>query len=303
VKNIIRGCFIVIILAAVISGPVLAEKIKFRFNPPDSISYTQNLVTTQVQKVGLDFSQTSETESSATVTILKTTEGYILRTVVESMMMSRNGQQIENPLASLMRNLVISYHLDSDGKVIKITGIDEFVEVFKQSIPPEAAQSLSGVINKEALEAKAMEEWEGQGRRYIGQTVEIGDVFIDTSDFALTGDEAITYYNSTEFSKTVKCGKDDCVVIDLNYNTNADALMKTKEDLAADLAQFTENPPTSFEIKGSEMTGSGQIILNPATMLVKSDTSERIFKMMISAPGQEDTPMVLHEKQVYTFEY
>jgi hypothetical protein len=303
VKNIIRGCFIIIILAAVVTEPVFGKTIKFRFNPPDSISYTQKLVTTQVQKVGQDFTQTSETESTATITILKTFEGYILRTIVESMKMSRNGKELANPLSSLMRNLVISYHLDSNGKVVRISGIDEFVEIFKQSIPPQAAQSLAGVINKEALEAKAMAEWEGQGRKYIGQTVEIGDIIIDTSEYTLPGGETITYYNSTKFSKIVKCRDDDCVVIDFSYNTNADALLKTTEDLAAKISQFTEDPPASIKFSESEITGSGQIILNPATMLVESDTTERIFKMIMSTPGQEDTPMILHEKQVYTFEY
>jgi len=303
VKNIIKGCFIILILAAATTRPVIAAKIKFLFNPPDSISYTQNLITTQVQKVGQDFTQTSVTESSATITILKTPQGYILRTIVESMKMSRNGKELANPLSNLMRNLVISYHLDSNGKVIRISGINEFVEIFKQSMPPEAARSLSGVINKEALEAKAMAEWEGQGRKFIGRTVEIGEVIIDTSDYTLPGGETISYYNSTKFSKIVKCRDADCVVIDFNYNTNSDALLKTTEILASEISRFVDDSPSAIKFSKSEITGSGQIILNPATMLVESDTTERVFKMILSAEGQENTPMILHEKQVYTFEY
>jgi len=295
--------YLALLLVASFASPVFGQEVNFRFNPPDDLTYLQKFSSTKTKKIDDGQTQIDIVNSDAKISFLKTADGYEVKAEIISMKMERDGQVIENPVWALMQKLVFTYHLDSTGNLMEITGFDEFADWMKQSLPPEAVKALSKVLNKEALLNKEIAEWEGRIGLFIGLTVNIGDTWTDTTDFVLPNGETIIFYNTTIIDELVEFNGKNCVRIKFQYTSDPENLSSVVKEVVEGVMSAVSDTAVKLDVSTNEIIGEGERIIDPSTMLIQWETIKRTIKMIMSIPGEGEVSIVTHEERIYTFEY
>jgi len=280
----------------------IAQEVTFTFHPPDSITYLQTVTTTKNTEMGQMGKRDEVMEAEVRVTIMQTGDGYRLIFTPLSMSATRNGQKIDDPMLALFQNIVVEYQLDKDGKLLGISGYEKLMDVMQQLVPAEMIEKLSSVLNEETLKNRDAAEWDGQIGKFIGQTISLGDSWASVDSFPLPSGESITFYSVTRFPEQVKCGEHDCVKISFDYNSDISTLSaivnQTVQKLMGQPADSLPATPSTGNI-----VGSGERIIDPATMLIQSEYVERTLTTKMTIPGQGDIDLTQTERREYKFDY
>lgn len=281
--------------------PVLAwsdaESVTFRFAPPDGTTFVQTLVTTKTTEIGSQ-KQTDATRSKVRLRFEKKPQGYILTGTPLSMTLERNGQAVENPLLDVLSQTVITYRIDPQGNLVAVQGYGEFQDRLFKTLPPQAVQALSKVVNEEAMVAREKAEWAGRIGDFSGNTLELGSSWTSASPFDLPSGEQIRFYTRTDVVGKERCGARDCVRIRFRYDTDASALGAVAQKMVREVAAAAGAPRDSTEaVKVGRMglSGGGERLVDPATLLVHAETLERTITMEGGA--------TVRETREYSFEF
>ncbi|MHA2065811.1 MAG: hypothetical protein ACXABY_15675 [Candidatus Thorarchaeota archaeon] len=285
------------------SLPALGQEIVFQFNPPESVTFNQNLRATKTTDMGSSGSRTDVTDSKTQIAIQKVQDGYTVTATTISARMYRDGQEIANPILSLLQDIVVTYEVDQNGNITSVRGYDRLAEIMKESLPPQVVEQLTPILNEETLVNKDIMEWNGRITNFVGSTVEIGDVFVGTEQIELPMGGAATYYSVTEIAKTSKCNDHDCVDIAFHYNSNPDELAKSLGDIISNIYDALEISEDDFKPSNISIVGSGRRTVDPNTMLTYSEKIERTMEMDLDIPGQGKVPTKQIEIRESTFEY
>lgn len=294
-------------LAAILFALVsvtFAEEITFKFNPPDSISFIQNLKSTRSTEMGAMGKRDEVTESSVQIVMSKTADGYNLIATPISVSTTMNGQPVDNPILALLQNAVVTYNIDKDGQIISITGYEKLIDIMKSSFPEQVWESISSYLNPEALANKDAAEWNGRIGSFIGRSAKIGEAWPAVTDsFTIPNGGTIRFYSTTKVTEKTKCGNGDCVRVRFSYNTDPRALFEFMGNAANDLAKVVGDSTFSLDVSGGTITGSGERLVDPQTMLIYSETIERSISTKMTMPGQGEMPITQSEKREYLFDY
>src|SRR4028118_101903 len=147
----------------------IAQEWTFRFNPTDNTTFVETVKETSVQDLGALGKRTQVTEAKTRVTMKKTPEGYSVLTTPLSVRVTRDGQEVQDPLLSAMLKWTITYQLGPDGKLQRIQGYDAVVNSLKQSLSPEAAQALSSVLSEEVMASSDKDDWKKRTGNFTGR--------------------------------------------------------------------------------------------------------------------------------------
>lgn len=270
-----------------------AESVTFRFAPPDGTTFVQTLVTTKTLDAGVTGKRTDVQRSETRLRFDKTGDGWTLTATPISMTMTRDGQAVQNPVLEAMLGSVITYRLDAQGNIVAIRGFGEVQERLLKALPPEAAQAVAKLVNEEAMVAKERAEWAGRIGDFAGQSFELGSSWTSEAPFALPTGEEIQFYTRTEIAEKARCGDKDCVRIRFRYDTDASALGAKVGQSMNEISKEAGGP--EVQIKKMTITGGGERLIDPATMLIHSETLERTTNM--------EGMGVSTEKREYTFDY
>jgi hypothetical protein len=277
---------------ALVLLPVLAwsdaESVTFRFAPPDGTTFVQTLVTTKTTEIGSQ-KQTDVTRSKVRLRFEKKPQGFLLTGTPLSMTLERNGQAVENPLLDVLSQTVITYRIDPQGKLVAIQGYGDFQDRLFKALPPQAARALSKVVNEEGMVAREKAEWAGRIGDFSGNTLELGASWTATSPFDLPSGEQIQFYTRTDLVGKEKCGARDCVRIRFRYDTDAAALGA----VAGKVVQEVAGAPVKVGKMG--LSGSGERLVDPNTLLVHAETLERTITL--------EGGTTVREKREYSFEF
>ncbi len=286
--------------------PKELEKIKFLFGPGENISFIQELTTIKEKDMGEKGKQLDESVSTTKITITKTESGWDVLSEPRSISMKRNGEEINNPIVSLLSSAVLTYKLDSDGTIINVEGYEPFIKGISEQIAPEVFKQLAPILNTEALESKEIVEWNGRIGDFAGVEVEIGDSFMADVPYQLPNGTTINYSVQTNIAALVPCGDNKCVRIEQFYDSQADNMAKMTGDVVSNLAEATGvevNNPSSQE-NTATIQGNVIRIIDPKTMLVYEEESTRTITMEIAIPETEGlVPVKTSEIRKYEFEY
>lgn len=274
-----------------------AEEVTFRFAPPHGTTCVQTVVTTKATEVG-GKKQTEVARSKARLRFDKSADGYTLTATPVSASVERDGQAVQNPVLDVLNGLVLTYRIDAEGNLVSVQGYEDVMERFRKALPPEAVQAVSQVISADLLVAKEKAEWAGRIGDFVGATLELGSSWTAEAPFALPTGEQVQFYTRTELAEKVKCGERDCVRIRFRYDSDASAVGAKVEQMVKDIAKGAGGENPGLQLGKMTITGGGERVLDPATMLVYSETMERTLRME-SAQG----PVIRTEKKEYSFEY
>lgn len=281
-----------------------APEVTFRFNPPNGTTFVETVKTTRVKELGASAKQTDETLAKTRVTVKKTPDGYEIVGKPISYTMTRDGTPVNNPVLAALQEIVVIYEVDRQGQLRAIKGYDEAIKKIRASLPASVAASLSSLLSEEAMVNRAAAEWDGRISSFVGRRGRIGENGATTSQFDLPAGGAVTFYTATTLAEALKVGGRDCVRIRFAYNTDPAALQqtlgKTLDELAKAIGDAAGKVPT---VSGVEIVGSGERVIDPATMLIYSESLTRTIKMRMESPGQEAVWTTMQEKREYSFTY
>lgn len=286
-----------------VTSQAIGQELEFHFNPPDGITYTETLKTTKVKDMGSFGKQTDIGEVKSSVSIKRTSNGYAVTVTPVSMTMTRNRQVVNNPTTPILLDTVVTYDLDANGQLLAIQGYETLLERIQRVFPPAAAQSLSAMFSEDAIVHKETAERNGRIGSYIGRVVKIGEVVNATEEFSLPTGGTVVYYSTTKFVEQTKCGGHDCVRIQFFYNTDANALAELVGTTVGEIAKAVDASEQAPGVSGVEIVGGGERLIDPATMLIYSESVTRTMKMLMDVPGQEKTMTTVQEKREYSFDY
>ncbi|UCF80375.1 MAG: hypothetical protein JSV08_07650 [Acidobacteriota bacterium] len=282
-----------------------SKKYTFRFNPPDGIEFSQTLTITKVQEMGELRKQTDVNVSKAQIAIRKKPAGYTATAKLLSTVMTRDGQAFRHPAMSVMEGLEITHELDREGRLAAVGGFDALKKRIQDKFDPQMAQMLSALLTEEAIANMANKEeaeWNGRIGNFIGRTVELGDVWTDTEEFPLPTGKTVVFHTATKFTEEKECGGSNCLRVEFFYHSKPAALEKLVGKTLGDLSKAA-GAEMEAEVSGMEVAGSGERLIDPATMLIYAERIERTVKAQMDVPEHGLVTAVTKETREYEFDY
>lgn len=294
------AALLVSIVLAYSSG--MSQGIELKFNPPDGVTFYQNIKQTKISESGSD-KRTDVTESRTQIHIAKSDSGYVYTMTPEYVKMTRNGQPIDNPAFTLLTKLQPVFYVDNAGQIVAIQGYDKVVGVVEESIPVELRPQMSAIFNEETLIAKEIAEWNGRIGDYVGAVVDVGDIFYSEVEVPLPVVGSAVYYSVVKIAGETECGDDECLRLEFSYNSNPEGFKEFMEDFFDDFMALIDSSGLGVAVSDVEISGQGERLIIPSNMLIVSENTRRAIKMRIEGPGGELTSVTLYEEQVHTYEY
>ena len=292
--------FIVCCWGVVVSAT--AQEVHFQFNPPDDFpAYVSTYKNTQVTDMGALGKRTRVSEGKQKVTTDKTPGGYSVTFMPISITMTQDGKPREDPILSFVQNITVIYELDVDGQLIKIRGFEGIIEKLKASLPGNLPPTVAAVLSEETFINRTTQEWDARIGSYVGMEAEIGDVWAGVDETPLPMGGTMAFYSVTKFAEQVKFNDVDCVRLEFSFNTDAEELKDFMGDMWEDLAEMADMEAAP-SVSNTKIAGKGERIIDPATMLIYSETVERTIKMTMAVPGQGEVEMTSVDKREYGYE-
>jgi hypothetical protein len=294
--------FLFIVCCWGVAVSATAQEVHFQFNPPDDFpAYVSTYKNTQVTDMGALGKRTRVSEGKQKVTTDKTPGGYSVTFMPISIMMTQDGKPREDPILSFIQNITVIYELDVDGQLVKIRGFEGTIEKLKASLPAEFPPTVAALLSEETFINRAAQEWDARIGSYVGMAAEIGDVWAGVDETPLPMGGTMAFYSVTKFAEQVKFNDVDCVRLEFSFNTDAEELKDFMGDMWEDLAEMADMEAAP-SVSNTKIAGKGERIIDPATMLIYSETVERTIKMTMAVPGQGEVEMTSVDKREYGYE-
>ena len=279
-----------------------AQEIHFRFNPPDDFpAYVSTYKNTQISVMGGLGKRTRVSEAKTKITIDKTPGGYSVTFMPISFTMAQDGKRREDPILSFLQNITVTYELDVDGQLVKIRGFEGKIEKLKASLPAALPPTVAALLSEETIVNRAAQEWDARIGSYVGVDAEIGDVWAGVEETPLPMGGTMAFYSVTKFAEQVKFDDVDCVRLEFSFNSDAEELKNFMGDMWEDLAEMADMEAVP-SVSNTKIAGKGERIIDPATMLIYSETVERTTKMTMAVPGQGEVEVTSVDKREYDYE-
>jgi hypothetical protein len=287
------------VLLAATLGFAQSETIPFDFNPPDGAVFEQTSTRTRtVELPSGPRKDVSETKSRETVS--KTRDGFAIKSKFIHSTISRNGQPIANPISAAMEGLEVTFTVGKDGQLREIKGFSGIIDAVKSKFPGPVAQMMIPLFNEDSLVQRERAEWNGRYGGFVGKTVEIGDVWVGEDDYPLPSGGNAKFYSATTFDSIVDCGGKKCVLVKFIYDSSSQDLAKLVGEVANGLAQAAGADSGVVQLtSGVKISGSGERIVDPFTMIIQSEKIERTIKLEMDIAGQGPQPATMHETREY----
>lgn len=246
-----------------------AETVTFRFAPPDGITYLESVVLTRTLEVQGAAQRTDLQKGQARVRIDRTPDGWTVTGTPVSMSVETDGKPVESPLLDAMKEVVAVYRLDPQGSFLSVQGYEGLLDKVAKSLPAEEVKALEKVLDPASLAAREKTEWSARIGDFAGRTFALGSSWDSEAPFALPSGGEVRLRTRTELAERTRCGGGDCVRLRFRYDS-----------AAADAPQ---------------VSGTGERVIDPATMLIYSEVVERTVPVVDGA--------VLRERREYAYDY
>jgi len=202
----------------------------------------------------------------------KLADEYRIKATTTETRIERDGQPILSPMLTANIGVELIYEFDADGKLTTIRGYEGILEQLKKMLPAPFVAQMTPLFNSDGLRKRDIATWNGRGGQLLGKEVKIGDVETKTEPFALPTRGTVQTNVEATYAGWVDCEQSRCVRIVYKYSTD-DAEAK--------------------------VTGEGEKIVDPATLRVYSESSEKRLSGELEVPSKGKQQVTLVETQDY----
>lgn len=274
-----------------------SRPIKFRFAPPNGVKSLQTIVTKRLMVFDGLGEQKDHAEIKSAFLYQTTRDGYTISVTSKSSNMTRDGLLGEDPIAKLLKDVEIVFHVLGNGQISDIQGYDKVEEKAQTTLSEDLKPVLLPALREETLKSKDITEWNDKIAHFAGSEVSIGESFQQAVPFALPNGMIVVCQMHTTIARLEACPPGKCVRIEIRYNSDA----AESTSLVAN-SQTTFLPESSF-VSDTHILGSASRLIDPNTMLIYSEKMSRTIKMNTEIPGMGPIPTTVNESRSYTFEY
>lgn len=248
------------------TAPSRPQEVEFRFFPPDALTYTTVAESSIRKTQGAGETESDRGLIESKVTITRSQEGYVFKTEPQKMAIFHNELQIDNPLAKAIQGSVVSVEVNPSGEIMSLKGYEDLEERLKKDFKTTQVKNLMATINIDSLSQQAEQAWRRQVGGLIGRKVKVGDVWTRTESRFLGTDEVV-YDKIITFKSLEKCGGKECVRLHFDYRISSEK--KELQDVSSPVRK---------------VGGQGEMLIDPGTMLIHSETSVQSFQLMSKTP-------------------
>jgi hypothetical protein len=296
---------IVFDLFAMTTSSVAGETI-FRFNPPDATAFTLSIKTTKSTSMGPMMGRSEDGELVTKYTISRTADGYRMTGNSVSHTMIRDGNKTENPVMALLKDVPITTNMDKNGRAVSVTGYDKFIEKMNENLPPEAVKQMAPMFNEESMSKNVMTEWNGRIGNLVGRSCLVGETWIVSDEIEMPGRSPMIFYTALKITENVNIKGHDCVKVEFEYNSDPAGLAEFSGKTVGEIEVESGVESVTQDATMGSVTGKGERVIDPATMLVYSEKMTRTLKMemqMMAQGQQQKMEMIADEKREYIYDY
>jgi hypothetical protein len=297
-----------ILLCALFTAPLAAtaesDTVTFTFAPPDGTAFTTTLEASVEMTLGEMGTRRQGTVMTSRTVVDRTKDGWAVSSRLVSAEAARDGRPEANPMLQAMVGMEVVYILDADGVLLEIQGLESVREKMIQGLPPAAMHALGPALSVEAMLEREAAEWNGRVGDFLGETVRLGESRTGTSSFPLPTGGAVEFDVTTAFAERVPCPAGSCVRIRFAYGGDAAELARAMEKITGEVIEDAGGPKEAApHVDEVSVEGSGERVVDPATMLIYSETIRRTIRAAIEQPGMGSVPSIRTEVREYTYSY
>ena len=279
-----------------------SQEIRFVLNPPDT-TYKEILKTTKVTMVNGVKQKEDEISVTTKFDIKRTASGYELKQSPVFMSSKRDGKEFHNPIFMFLANIPTRGEIDRKGNLLHVVGYEHIIPRAETELPREIVEAMMLVANEEAMINKAKAEWNARISEFSGKTVKIGDMFSGQGKFPIPNGENLIFFSVIKIVDTVDFKGKKCVKIGFKNSSVPEELasyMGYSVEEIKEIFDFNANSSLTTAIK---MSGDGERIIDPATMLIYNEKTFRKIEMKDEEMGNESKVITTIETKEYTYEY
>jgi hypothetical protein len=262
----------------------------FRFAPADGTRYA--CVSARERKMG---PSVDVTRSEENVLIHRTASGYQVVATPVSMSAVRDGEPLDDALQKMMASMLVVYEVGWDGRLFDISGPDMMPKLL-ETMPEPLRPMLARMFSKEALFAKNKAEWDGRYADLHGRELAWGGSFDWHGEFESPNGLSMKFWGTTVLAEELEVAGRHCARLRYAYGSNPEGVKA-----------LTDRLLRGMEIRGEtadwELSGEGERIVEPETMMIHSETTTRKGTIRFDLPGIGSTAAAFEEMRSWTYAY
>lgn len=293
-----------VLLLAIFAGVSFASEMEFTLKLPLDKKYKINTKTTR-EKLYKGVKKTVEELVAVTevgVELGIGGDGYALIHKTISAKATRNGEVIEMPLIDILMDRDIVYEVGEDGELYEIYGYEMIdVDIKEYVKSPEMRKSLSN-IDEDVLKDKERAEWNSRIANFVGKKIRFGEKIISYEAHEIPNVGEINLFTITELSEDSSRQSSICINIHFEYSSDIKEIAKSANMTVSEILEkasveeFAEKP-------SMRISGFGNRIIDPSTMMIYSETLSRTIVMNIATSNNELSEVIVNEKKEHIYSY
>lgn len=294
---------ILLFVLAVGAETTSAFQITFKFDPPDDLSYRGVVTSVRVNTLKTD-TEIDSIYTSYNHHMIKIEGGWQLSSVPDSSRITRNGSPLNDPVRSLLSMTELTRTIDQSAQISKVEGYDKTFEALDTILEPLQAQYLRTVLSPESLEETEKSDWATRVANWNGRTLNVGDLVLDSSAYAVPGGIQVRYLGAYKLVDTLRIDGVLCARINVYASTEPDKfanmLRMTLDEMMAEFG-LTVEEVNSYRGQQNQSVAMIERTVEVNTLLNRKEVIHREFRRV-----SQDTGGVFHENiedQVKDYSY
>jgi hypothetical protein len=281
-----------------------SQIIEFKYDPSSEFNVVIDTLRI-IKDMGIDSTHrrvdVSEIINKSTVS--KDENGYSIKTEPISISTTRNGEPVDNPILSILKDTDFTVRTDLNGKALSIEGYEKMRKQFVNDFPVKVVEAVFPMFSDEYLIQKMNAELDGRIGMFIGEKVEIGEVWSWESEFELPNGGKLLYDNIIHFSEWVEFDGRDCLQIEFEYVTDASEADSLVNNFTNSVIKAAGEEDFEIDNSISEISGGGMRIVDPNTMRIFYEFSVKEVKSLMTIPEMGEQTMTVIETREHQFNY
>ncbi|MHB0936395.1 MAG: hypothetical protein ACYC6A_08395 [Armatimonadota bacterium] len=234
--------------------------------------------------------------------------GYLFDTKIDLLDITNNGPEqmdmVGQILGSSLMSAVKTFYSD-DGKVERIEGLDEMRRSLASHLPPEMAGLADMKVDNDLLLKQKRLEFQNRLGRFVGKTVGIGDLWLDSTTVPFPGAMGGTpfpIYRATRIIGWEKMDGCDVLLITIINHANPEGLAKVINRTVKEVKAAGPAKPAALP-KGMTLYTVINLAVDPLTMRVFSERIDTRISFAGTTPSGEKMTAYAHITEDHKFTY
>jgi hypothetical protein len=302
-KQIITLMLLVLVAASFSSAKDSEqESIRFHFAPPNGTTFVQRTKAVRTVYVGGRKRTVRETEIVTRDVVKKTPQGYDIAETTVSASVKENGKRRPDPLLEGLAGSQLTLKISAAGELKDIQGTEKAINAALSKVAPKARPAVQKHLTRSAIMAQARSEWDARVTQFLRLKGKIGDIFEGQAEAPIMTGGTLALSEVSKLAALTRCGSGKCVKVTAKFKSDPESAQKT---LAAAMTKVVnEGDGPKMKVSDVSMSGTSEYVVDPATMLIYSERTERVTDMTLEIAGEKGKALTRAiEKREVTSQY